>query len=85
MKDTILFRLAINVDRLFNILTGGELGVCFSTRTYINSVKAEEKSRVRWERTRKVIDKCLGEGHCESSYDWERHIKEKWLVLNRVK
>ena len=75
-----LFRVIINLDRLFNILTGGDLGVCFSTRCYINS-----KSSRGWDTVRSVVDKMmLEENHCEKSYRWERMVKLTWLRNNKL-
>ena len=81
MKEkTVLFKILINLDRLFNILTGGDLGVCFSTRAYINSVK----SGGYWEDVRAVIDYCFWDNHCKESYLWEYYVKARWLKDNKI-
>ena len=74
------FKLIINIDRMFNILTGGDLGVCFSTRCYINSFESE-----RWAKVMSLVDKLMMEkDHCKKSYYWERRVKMLWLTENCV-
>ena len=75
-----LFKAIINIDRLFNILTGGDLGVTFSTRCYINS-----KTSKGWDTVRSFVDKLMmQEKHCAISYKWERRIKIEWLAKNNI-
>jgi hypothetical protein len=71
-------KLALGFDLLFNVLTGGEVGVFFSTRSYLN---ARDESRKWWVITRNVIDYMFWEGHCKDSYLWERSRKQEWIDL----
>ena len=80
MKEkTLVFKFLINIDRMFNVLTGGDIGVCFSTRSYINSVKYGGI----WDKIRATIDFFFWDGHCHDSYKWECKIKREWLERNK--
>lgn len=79
-SNTTLFKVLINTDRLFNVLTGGDLGICFSTRCYINSKESEE-----WTKVMGIVDKIMFEkNHCKMSYEWEYNLLQEWLKDNKI-
>ena len=86
MKEgSFLFNVLINIDRLFNILTGGELGTCFSTRAHVRANTAKPMyKRERWIKIESAIDKLFWEGHCRDSLHWERKTKRVWLERYKV-
>ena len=86
MKEgSFLFNVLINIDRLFNILTGGELGTCFSTRAHVRANTAKPMyKRKRWVKIEGVIDKLFWKGHCRDSLLWERKTKRQWLERCKV-
>jgi hypothetical protein len=86
MKEgSFVFNVVINIDRLFNIVTGGELGTCFSTRAHVRAQTAKPMyKRKRWVKIEKAIDKLFWQGHCRDSLLWERKIKRVWLEKYKV-
>jgi hypothetical protein len=85
MKEgTFIFNVVINIDRLFNILTLGELGVCFSTRAHIKALTAKPmRIRNRWVKIESAIDKLFWKGHCRDSFKWEYNLKQVWLQKHK--
>ena len=85
MKEgTFIFNVVINLDRLFNILTGGNLGECFSTRAHVRAMTAKPMyKRKRWVKIANAIDKLFWKGHCRDSFKWEYNIKQVWLQKHR--
>ncbi len=82
-QKTLLFKLLIVLDYLFNVLTGGGFQTCFSTRCYINSQRHSNKKR--WIRIRNIVDKIMcEENHCLKSYAWELHSKLQWIRDNQL-
>jgi hypothetical protein len=68
------YRLLLTLNLMFNILTGGEFGTFFSTRTYENSLTCK-----RWDKVRQILDYVLGEGHCKKSQNWQINNKMNWI------
>jgi len=68
------FKVMICINCLFNGVTGGDWGVCFSTRTYINSRKSK-----KWDKVRLLIDAIFWKNHCKDSYLWEIKVKKRWI------
>ena len=77
-EGTLLFEVLVTLDRLFNILTGGSMGVTFSTRSYIQSVHAPTRRQKKWwRRIRRAIDAVFWVDHCKLSWEWELELKQK--------
>jgi len=85
-EATLLFKLLIVFDYLFNVLTGGGLQTCFSTRCYLNAERVEDKRvRERWVKAQSVVDRIMFEkDHCKKSYQWELSRKRRWIVNNSL-
>lgn len=73
-------RLVLILDMTLNVVTGGELGVCFSTRVYLNSADSD-----MWFKIMLLIDKVFWEGHCRDSYLWEIECKRSWIEFYKGK
>ena len=69
-------KVVLGFDLLFNVLTGGDVGVFFSTRAYVN---AKSDKRKGWVMTRVAIDKVFWKEHCNDSYKWEMSRKQQWM------
>lgn len=84
-ENTLTFRILINLDRLLNILLGGDIGVCLSTRAHIQSERLPaSKKKEMWVFVRGLIDTIFWENHCEQSYEWEIKLKQAWVDANRL-
>ena len=71
-------RLILALDHLFNVLLGGKLGICFSTRAYIQA-----KQSKNWNRVRKVINFIFWKNHCRDSYVWELRRIKRWTEQHK--
>lgn len=81
--NKLVLNVLINIDRMFNIMTGGDLGVTYSTRSYINSVRYPNNNF--WRINIKVVDRIMFErDHCKKSYEWEIEMKKKWVLDNTL-
>lgn len=74
-EHTYGFKILIAIDRTFNVLTLGDIGVTFSTRSHINAQTSKT-----WGKIESIINACFfDDNHCKGSFLWERGVKQKWL------
>jgi hypothetical protein len=86
-ENTLWGKVILNLDRLLNILLRGELGVCLSTRAFIQARTAKpEYRRTRWVKIERFINTLFftQENHCRSSYLWEYAKKKRWVSENTL-
>ena len=77
-QATLLFKVLIVVDYLFNVLTGGGFQTTFSTRSYF---KEQTTGTKKWIFIRKAVDRIMfEEHHCMKSYVWGMKVKEQWRI-----
>ncbi len=84
-EKTLIFKLLIVFDYLFNVLTGGGFDTCFSTRAHINAERYSGEPRRKWQKIRQAVDLImLEEDHCKKSYQWELERKHRWIKSNSL-
>ena len=82
-EKTLVFKIAIATNRLFNVFTGGSFHECFSTRAHIRSQIAKPRYvRNNWIKVVKIIDRMFWDGHCEDSFLWEMRVKGQYVKLH---
>ena len=83
---TFIFKALITLDYALNVVTGGGLQTCFSTRCYYNSIKADtERKRKFWLKMRDLVDAIMfEEHHCLKSYRWEVRSKRDWIEKFKI-
>lgn len=75
-EKTLLFKILIGLDRLFNVITGGSFQECFSTRAHLKAVLTNTN---KWIFIRDAVDYLFWKGHCKDSFIWEMDLKSKYL------
>lgn len=77
MKYKFTFNLLIAMDHLANVLLLGRIGVCLSTRAYVQAQLLNQRKWRKWER---CINWVMREkGHCLKSFAWELNRKSNWI------
>ena len=75
-EGTLLFKIAIGLDRLLNVVTGGSFQECLSTRSHLRAIE----NKPHWVRIRNAIDWMFWDGHCKDSFEWEMKIKKEYVI-----